>query len=80
METHFYPLYREQRLIGDLVTFLADFGFVLRNLAPVPNFDGDLVEADLQFTKRRSEVVTYDTARRRKFDLICRTLGLSNYA
>ena len=80
LETHFYPLYREQRLIGDLVTFLADFGFVLRNLAPVPNFDGDLVEADLQFTKRRSEVVTYDTARRRKFDLICRTLGLSNYA
>jgi Methyltransferase FkbM domain len=80
LETHFYQLYRDQRLFGDIISLLADFDFVLRKVSPVPNFDGDIVEADVQFTKRRSEIKTYDDVKRRKFDLTCKTFDVWNYA
>ena len=51
LETHVYPIYQGQKLFGDLVDFLRDFGFVLRQTTPVPSFDGDVVELDAWFTK-----------------------------
>jgi FkbM family methyltransferase len=52
LETHFVPIYRDQKLIGDIVRMLEDFDFSLRELRQVPNFDGDAVEFDAFFTKR----------------------------
>lgn len=79
LETHFYPVYRGQRLVGDIVEFLAEFGFVLRALRHVPNFDGDCVEFDAFFTKRRHDVLTFSESVKRKFALLTEIWELAPY-
>jgi FkbM family methyltransferase len=79
LETHFYPLYRGQKLIGEIVDFLDDFGFVLRTVKHVPNFDGDAVEFDAFFTKRRQEVLSFPGQARTKFSLLTEVWGLEPY-
>jgi FkbM family methyltransferase len=59
LESHFYEIYKNQRLLGDLITFLNDYGLVLRKLSHsrMPNLDGDavfdghLLEVDATFTR-----------------------------
>jgi FkbM family methyltransferase len=81
LETHFYPLYREQRLLHEIIALLGEYGFVLRKLEQnkMDNFDGDLVEVDAFFTKPRSVVLSYDPIRRRKFDLLTEVWQLTQY-
>jgi len=79
LETHIYPIYRNQKLLHDLVSLLADFGFVLRALAPVPNFDGDVVELDVWFTKDIRHWRLLDPAAKEKFRLICAAWNLVDY-
>ena len=79
IETHLYPIYQGQKLLGDMVAFLADFGFVLRRLQPVPSFDGDVVEADAWFTPDIGRWRGLDLAAQAKFSLICETWGLVDY-
>jgi len=79
LETHFVPIYRGQKLIGDIVNMLGDFGFALRQVRQVPNFDGDAVEFDALFTKRRDRVMTLSEGMRRKFDLVTDVLGITQY-
>ena len=81
LETHFYPLYREQRLLHEIIALLSEYGFVLRKLEQnkMDNFDGDLVEVDAFFTKPRSVVLSYDSIRRRKFDLLTEVWQLTQY-
>lgn len=79
LETHLTPLYREQKLTGDIVCFLEDFGFVLRELRKVPNFDGDAIEFDAIFTKRRDVVLALPEPKKQKFSIISQVLGLDAY-
>jgi FkbM family methyltransferase len=81
LESHFYPLYRGQRLMHDIVALLSDHGFVLRKLDQdkIGNFDGDLVEVDAFFTKPRSVVRSYGEIQRRKFDLLTEVWHLAKY-
>lgn len=79
IETHLYPIYQGQKLLGDMVAFLADFGFVLRGLRPVPSFDGDVVEANAWFTPDIGRWRGLGPAEQAKFSLICETWGLLDY-
>ncbi|MBZ9711270.1 FkbM family methyltransferase [Mesorhizobium sp. ESP7-2] len=79
LETHFVPIYRGQKLIGDIVNMLGDFGFALRQVRQVPNFDGDAVEFDALFTKRRDRVTALAERARRKFHVITDVLGILPY-
>jgi FkbM family methyltransferase len=81
LETHFYPAYREQRLLHEIITLLDAYGFVLRKLDQnkMDHFDGDLVEVDAFFTKPRSVVRSYDQVQRRKFDLLTDVWQLAHY-
>lgn len=74
LEAHFYPLYKNQRLLGELVTFLATFGIYLRRLNPIDHFDGEIVEADVLFTRRPDPSLS--DRQRRKLDFIERLYGL----
>lgn len=86
-ETHFYPLYRDQRIFGDLVAFLADFGFVLRRLGNPrspelngdPHFEGDLVEVDAVFTKSKHWLTTQPDHARADFAIACEVFGVPAY-
>ncbi|MDF3156688.1 FkbM family methyltransferase [Mesorhizobium sp. XAP10] len=79
LETHVVPIYRGQKLIGDIVDILGDFGFALRQLNQVPHFDGDAVEFDALFTKRRDKVATLSDLEKRKFAVIIQVLGILPY-
>jgi hypothetical protein len=79
MRTHLYPLYKDQKLLHDLTAFLAEFGFVLRALQPVPTFDGDIVELDACFTKNIATWRGFDLPRKSKFSMICDLFNLLDY-
>ena len=79
IETHLYPIYRGQKLLGDMVAFLADFGFVLRALRPVASFDGDVVEADAWFTPGIARWRAMSPAEQAKSSLFCDTCDLLDY-
>jgi FkbM family methyltransferase len=79
LETHLTPLYRGQKLTGDIIHLLEDFGFVLRELRKVPNFDGDAIEFDAVFTKRSDIVLALPEPRKRKFSVISQVLRLDAY-
>jgi FkbM family methyltransferase len=81
LEAHLYPLYREQKVLGDLVALLASFGMVLRHIEQdkMGHFGGDVVEVDAYFTRNCETVRRYDEARLEKFHAICKTLGLPAY-
>lgn len=72
LEAQFYPLYQGQKLLHDLVAFLAAFGLVLRKITPVPalRFDGDIVEVDAFFTKGHLARGAMPAERRWKLDLL----------
>jgi FkbM family methyltransferase len=78
LEAQFYPLYQGQKLLHDLIAFLASFGLVLRKIAPVPaiRFDGDIVEVDAFFTKGHLERGAMPAAQRWKLDLLAKAWEL----
>jgi FkbM family methyltransferase len=79
LETHFYPLYKGQKLVGDIVAYLEGFDFVLRSIAQVPNFDGDSVEVDALFTKRRRVVLNLPENQKGKFKLLTDVWRIPSY-
>ena len=79
LEAHMYPIYEGQKLLGDITSFLDSFGFVLRRLSFVPNFDGDAIEADAWFTKSIDHWSKMNEADRRKFSIFCEVNGLIDY-
>jgi FkbM family methyltransferase len=79
LEAHFYPIYIRQKLLHELTELLSKFDFVLRRLTPSPNFEGDLIEVDAFFTKRREFVRQLEPIRRGKFNLITEVWNLPNY-
>jgi FkbM family methyltransferase len=80
LESHMYPVYHGEKVFGDIVGLLADFGFVLRRAQQVPNFDGDSVEFDLFFTKRREAVLRLGELEQKKFALLTEVWELPRYS
>ena len=76
LESHLYPIYQGQKLLGDIVGYLATHGLYLRKIAPQMNFDGDLVELNAYFTRRREEL---KQGQEPKLNLIESALGLQVY-
>lgn len=74
LETHFYPIYRSQRVLGDIVALLADYGLRLFDLRPQRHFDFDYVEANAMFS--RSLALPGDPASGQKLALIREVMGL----
>ena len=79
LETHLYPIYHDQKLLQDIVKYLAQYGFVLRRLEPVANFDGDLIECNVWFTKRRALWLDLDMSAKSKFQTISDIWKLISY-
>jgi FkbM family methyltransferase len=75
IESHFYPLYQGQALFGDMVTWLAEKGFRLRQVAPTYNFDTDIVEVNAWFTR----IENLTDVERRKLNVIERVWELQDY-
>ncbi len=80
LETHLYPIYRDQKLMHELVAYLADFDFTLRRVTPVQSFDGDVVEMDVWFTKNIDVWRKLDDEKKQKFALICGVCELVDYS
>jgi FkbM family methyltransferase len=66
LEAHVLPIYKNQRLLCDIVALLDDRGMSLRGLRPVGNFNGDVVEFDAVFIRRLDARIKADPLRRRK--------------
>jgi FkbM family methyltransferase len=79
VETHFYQIYKEQKLLHDLISLLGDFGFALRHVRPVPNFDGDVVELDAWFTKDITQWRGLESSKKERFAMICDAWNLIDY-
>jgi FkbM family methyltransferase len=80
LETHVYPIYHGQKLLHEIIDFLAGFGFSLRRMHPKGNFDGDVVEIDVFFTKGMHAWADFTPAQRAKFEVICKAWNLVDYA
>jgi FkbM family methyltransferase len=76
LETHFYRIYQNQALIGDLISYLQPFGFFLRKLEPQTSFDRDLVEANAYFTKCRKLIT--NSGQDMKLQLVEHVWGLND--
>ncbi len=80
LETHVYPIYHGQKLLHEMIEFLAGFGFSVRRMHPKGNFDGDVVEIDVFFTKGMQAWAGFTPTQRTKFEVICRAWNLVDYA
>jgi len=76
-EAWFYPAFKGQALLPDLIRQLGQFGLRLRRIEPVPGFEGDLVCVNAFFTQEKTRYHTLDSTRRAKFDLMSRVWQLS---
>lgn len=81
LETHLYEVYTSQKLLGDLVAYLAKFGFVLRKIDSdkLEHFGGDLVEVEAYFTKDRRTIRNLPARAREKFEIIAEAWELPAY-
>ncbi|MBM2714230.1 FkbM family methyltransferase [Mesorhizobium caraganae] len=80
LETHVTPIYIGQKLLCDIVSLLDDFGFSLRKINEIKHFDGDAIEFDAVFTKRRERIMASSEPVKRKFAAISDALGLAPYS
>lgn len=57
VQVHFYPLYRKQKLIGDVIDLLDGYGFALRRLQPHPvaGTAHEMAAATAYLSKRKVE-------------------------
>ncbi|MGX5805675.1 FkbM family methyltransferase [Bradyrhizobium sp. Arg314] len=76
LEAHTVPIYRGQKLLGDLINLLWEWGFSLRNLSPVPHFDGDIIELDALFIKRREKIISLSEKSKKKLSVICEVMAV----
>jgi len=88
LETHFYKLYRDQKMIGDLVDLLQPYDFVLRKVSnsrsPTlngdPHFEGDLIEVDATFTKNKQWLRNRSEHTKSDFAVACGVVGVPPYS
>ncbi len=81
LETQFYEVYQQQKLFGDLVQYLAKFGFVLRKIDcdKMEHFAGDLVEVDAYFSKDRRSIRRLPPRARQKYEVLAKAWALPAY-
>lgn len=75
-EAWFYPVFKGQKLLHDLVALLAPFGLRLRRIETVDGFEGDLVCANAYFTRGKAGQPDLPPDRQQKFALLQRVWGL----
>jgi FkbM family methyltransferase len=80
LEAHFYPLYEGETTFGEIVSFLSEFGFMLRRVERPWDFDGDYIECNAFFTKTRSWLRGASDVEKRKFNLMTKVWDLAPYA
>lgn len=76
-EAWFYPAFKGQALLPDLVRQLGAFGLRLRRIERVPGFRGDLVCVNAFFTQEQKRYHTLAATQRAKFDLMSKVWRLS---
>ena len=52
MEGHFRPIYKDQWTVNDMIWYMREHDFILRDIRQQGPFEGELVEANFFFTKR----------------------------
>ena len=77
-ESWFYPVFKGQKLLPDIVALLAGFDLRLRRIEKVPGFEGDLVCVNAYFTRGNARHPDLTREQRPKFTLLERVWGLDN--
>jgi len=75
-EAWFYPVFKGQKLLHDIVALLARFRLHLRRIEPVEGFEGDLVCVNAYFTRGKAGQPDLTNEQQRKFALLQRVWGL----
>ncbi len=78
-EAWFYPGFKDQGLLHDIVARLDRYGLKLRRIETVPGFEGDLVCINAYFTMPRKKYQALPMGRKEKFALMCKTWALPAY-
>jgi FkbM family methyltransferase len=76
-EAWFYPVFKDQKLLHDIVALLARFNLHLRRIEPVEGFEGDLVCVNAYFTRGKAGQPQLTEDQQRKFALLQRVWGLN---
>ncbi len=84
LEAHFYPIYKEQKLLSDIIEYLQGYDLVLRKIGNdrSPDLNGDhhfqmdLVEVDAVFTKSRAWAARQDEKTRANLNFACELLNV----
>ena len=78
-EAWFYPGYKGQGLLHDIIAKLDRYGLKLRRIETVPGFEGDLVCINAYFTMQRKKYRALPAGRKDKFDLMSKVWKLPVY-
>ena len=76
-EAWFYPVFKGQKLLHDLVELLMPYGLHLRRVEPVDGFEGDLVCVNAYFTRGKARHPDLTREQESKFALLERVWGLN---
>ena len=75
-EAWFYPVFKGQKLLHDLVAMLAVYDLRLRRLEKVPGFEGDMVCVNAFFMRGKARHPDLTLEQQPKFDLLERVWAL----
>ncbi len=75
-EAWFYPVFKGQKLLHDLVALLAAYDLRLRRLEKVPGFEGDMVCVNSFFTRGKARQPDLTPEQQPKFALLERVWAL----
>ena len=78
VRTYLYEVYKNQKLMPDIVKQLDRYGFVLRRIVPSDNFDGSIVEIDAWFTRALHQLEGLSGEQRSKLKTLERAWDLQN--
>lgn len=75
-EAWLYPVFKDQKLLHDLVDLLAAFDLRLRRIEKVPGFEGGMVCVNAYFTRGKARRPELTAEQQLKFELIERVWSL----
>lgn len=77
LETSLYQIYEHQKTLPDILTYLAQFDFVLSKLNPITHWDGTVVEFDAVFTKHPRALNDMNSHAHKKLQAVIQELNLT---
>lgn len=77
-EAWLYPVFKNQKLLHDLVALLLPFDLRLRRIEKVEGFEGDMVCVNAYFTRGKAGRPALSPEQQAKFDLLHRVWGLDD--